>query len=165
MDIPKNIRFQPLPERTLPAPYTRCGAKELLGYYDKTCHHCGKAFEATQQHKYRMTIDDKDCWFCRYNCFRPYEEAEAEKYRAIRLGFTKKNRASKGKSLEQCTREHLEKCRKKLAEWQAKHDNPEYWNKLTKGQKSSVYSNIALWKENVQCAELMLKEVMGNENT
>lgn len=163
--MPDNMGFPTLPEKMLVAPYTRCGAKELMGYYEHTCHHCGKVFEATHQHRYRLTIADKDCWFCRYNCFAPYEKKAAEQYRNIRLGFTKKMSTDGEKSVQQRAREHLAYCKRKLAKYQAKRDNPEIWKTLTENQKKSNNNQVRVWKEKLMCAEVTLKVVTDNENT
>lgn len=151
-----------LPDAPLVKPYTRSGNPVAIGLYPHTCHACGTQFEATSQYKYRLSIEGKDCWFCRYNCFSPFEKEARERHKSTALGFKKEH--GKDKPLLERAMDHVAKCEKKVAYWQGIRNDERHWKTLPEKKKKNVLNAIRHWKRKLEDAHEELEVLKGNEN-
>ena len=151
-----------LPDAPLVKPYTRSGHPVAIGLFPHTCHACGTQFEAGTQHRYRLYIDGKDCWFCRYNCFSPFEKEARERHKRMALGFKKEH--SRDKPLAERARDHIAKCQMKVAYWQGIRDDEKQWKSLPNKKKKNVLTSLRHWKGRLEDALEELEVLKDNEN-
>lgn len=137
-----------LPDKLLIQPtgdtYTRSGKHVRVGLYVFTCPACGKRFEATQKHGYKVTDRDGQHMYCSYKCFRPVEKAMEDKFKADCLGFVAVNSRDKPPLVRAQIR--VDKCKRMMEEYKAVINDPVRWNALTEKQKHSKKSNFREWR-------------------
>lgn len=156
-----------LPDRLLIQPsvetYTRSGKHVRVGLYPYICPACGKRFEATQKHGYKVTDRNGQHMYCSYKCFRPVEKAMEDKFKADCLGFVAVN--GRDKPPIERARMRVEKCKQKMEEYRAIRNDPVKWNALPQQKRCSRTSNYNEWKKKLAEAEeaLELLEQMERE--
>ena len=135
--------------------YTRSGQTEAVGLFTYTCAICGKEFESTSQHAYKIVKKNKARMYCSYKHFRIDDEKEREAYKQSLFGrwmgkdcdATEEDKAQK----------RVDSCRANLEKAQQKKDG-EYWETATYKQRKWLLKRIADWKERLAIAEKELEE-------
>lgn len=160
-----------LPDRPLIQPsgdtYTRSGKHVRVGLTVYKCPACGKQFEATTQHAYRIERKvgglQRVQVYCSYKCFRPAEKAMEEKYKADCFGFVQCN-GNDRPPLERA-RNRVEKCQKKINDLAAIINDKAKFYALTDQQRHSKRVNLQEWKrklaeakDNLEAMEEMERE-------
>jgi len=173
--MPENMGFpirsisEMLPDDVMIAPvkpYTRSGKPECLGLFGYECATCGKHFEATTQHRYKI-VQEKNHkritqMFCSYSCFRPVERDIAEKYKNQTIGAYVRGWSRDKTPLERA-RERVETCKAKLAKFRGMKDDQQAWKSLPQRRRDSIASSIGCWNRKLEEAIRNLKEVEADE--
>ena len=143
-----------LPDRPLVQPcedtYTRGGKVVRVGYYNYICANpeCGKAFEATQQHKYKASLKEKGVQrikvYCSYKCFRPIEKYLEDRYKAECFGFVQCNGAELPPT--ERAKKRVEKCEKRIQDLMDEINDPVRFKALTKSQKHTRKALVQEWR-------------------
>ena len=171
--LPENMGFpirsfgDMVPDSLLICPATYSdGSSKQVGLRQRICATCGKQFEATEFHRYRLErkINGKNKmrWYCSYSCFRPAEKREAEVFKYKAFGITKEYDPSK----DTVERAHarLEQCRKTLADIRHEiYDDPIAFRAMSENYRKNMKNKEKRWMENVAFAEQRVREVEGYE--
>lgn len=154
-----------LPDEMMPCadhPYTRSGQKVCVGLSTHICKACGKRFEATGQHRYRVERKHRVEMYCSYKCFRPVEKEQEDRFRALCFGFV----AVRGgdKSPLEKARNRVEKCRKKLARYEGILKDPDKWAAMTSDQRRCKAEQVRYWLLKLEESEEALEVLKNHEN-
>ena len=136
--------------------YTRSGHAEAVGLYAYTCTNCGKRFESTTQHAYKIVSKNRTRMYCSYSCFRVDDKKEREAYKNATLGrWTSK--ADNGSEADRIQKK-MDTCRKRIEAAQGKMDAPE-WDMMTEKQKKRIQEQAAYWYARLMVLETELEEM------
>jgi hypothetical protein len=148
-----------------PATYSN-GKSKQVGYRHRTCAACGKEFECTNEHRYKVLRNHKHkqrmLYYCSYSCYRPVEKKEEEIFRYRAFNCVREYDPSKDTAERAQAR--LKQCKKKLEE--IKHeifDDPAAFKALGASQRKNLKNKLAVWTEKLAYAEERVREVEGYE--
>lgn len=159
--------FDTVPDSPLicPATYSN-GKRKQVGYRQRTCAACGKEFECTNEHRYKVLRkhkgNQKMIYYCSYSCYRPVEKKEAEIFRYKAFNCVKEY--DSGNDAAERAYARLKQCQKKLADIMHQiYDDPAAFKALGASQRKNLKNKLAVWTEKLAYAEERVREVEGCE--
>jgi len=151
--MPGNMGF-PIPEKGM-----NCTVKgEALGLHEHTCAICGKRFEVSSEYRYKIVKKGSTQWYCGYKHFRLDEAQECARFKNLMLGRWAGDYEDRNTPERQLEKE-IEKCKAHLADWQARFDDREAFEKLSPKKRGEVNRQVVAWRTRLIVAEEKLEEL------